>query len=230
MINPELSLEKLSQEYSQGHPFPHIVIDNFLDHNLASSIAEELETQNVNDWGFDPHVDQVNKWFTSDLSKLKRSTATTLQEFNSKNSLSFFERLTGVKELISDPSFIGGGIHVTTTGGRLGIHSDFNIHPIHKTHRRLNALLFLNRDWDPAWKGQLQLWTPDMKQCVKSIDPYFNRLVVFNVTDTSFHGVPETIVCPPNKRRISLALYYYTNDRPDHEKAPFHWALWQQPK
>lgn len=229
MINEFLDPEKMSKDYAVGNPFPHLVIDNFLKEEVALSIADELENQNVSDWGFDPHVDQVNKWFTSDLSRLQKSTRSALEWFNSHESLSFFEKLTGINSLIADPTYLGGGVHITTTGGRLGIHSDFNIHPNFGLHRRLNALLFLNRDWDPAWNGQLQLWTPDMKRCEKSIEPTFNRLVIFNVNDTSFHGVPEFITCPRDKKRISLALYYYTLDRPEHEKGPFHWALWQKP-
>lgn len=229
MINEFLDPEKMNADYSEGNPFPHIVIDNFLKEEIANSIAQELEGQDVSNWGFDPHVDQVNKWFTSDLSKLQKSTGSALEWFNSHQALSFFEKLTGITSLIADPTYLGGGVHITTTGGRLGIHSDFNIHPNFGLHRRLNALLFLNREWDSAWNGQLQLWTPDMKRCEKSIEPIFNRLVIFNVNDTSFHGVPEFITCPRDKRRISLALYYYTLDRPEHEKGPFHWALWQKP-
>lgn len=67
-----------------------------------------------------------------------------------------------------------------------------------------------------------------MSEPVKSIDPTFNRLVVFSVTDRAFHGVPAVIACPPDRRRISLALYYYTADRPDEEKGPFHWAACQR--
>ena len=90
-------------------------------------------------------------------------------------------------------------------------------------------MLFLNREWDSAWNGQLQLWDKDLTRCVRSVDPIFNRLVVFNVTDDSFHGVPDIINCPHDRRRLSLALYYYTDDRPDHEKGPFHWASWKTP-
>jgi Rps23 Pro-64 3,4-dihydroxylase Tpa1-like proline 4-hydroxylase len=94
-------------------------------------------------------------------------------------------------------------------------------------HRRVNALLFLNRGWDPQWKGQLELWAQNLSAPVVSIEPEFNRLVVFNITDDAYHGVPDRIVCPPDRRRLSLALYYYTADQPDEEKAPFHWADWK---
>jgi Rps23 Pro-64 3,4-dihydroxylase Tpa1-like proline 4-hydroxylase len=113
-------------------------------------------------------------------------------------------------------------------GGKLGVHADFNIHPETGMHRRVNALIFLNDGWDPSWRGQLQLWRRDLKGPEVSVDPVLNRLVAFTITDDAFHGVPHRIMCPPDRRRYSLALYYYTADRPEEEKAPFHWAAWQQ--
>ena len=229
MIRKDIDPLALATKYQQGEPFPHIVIDGFLDEEIATKLADELEVQNVDDWHFDPHSEQVNKWSMPELHRLPVTTSETLREFNDVSTLNFFEKLTGIGPLIPDDQYVGGGVHVTAPGGRLGIHADFNLHPTTGHHRRLNALLFLNRRWNPDWKGQLQLWDSGITRCVKSVDPLFNRLVIFTVTDNSFHGVPEKIDCPPGTRRLSLALYYYTEERPENEKAPFHWATWKQP-
>lgn len=226
--NSAIDLDIIEQ-YKKATPFPHAVIDNFLEEDLANLIFNELISINIDDWGHDPHSDQINKWFMSDLTRLPKFTAKTLSDFNSKPTLEFFEKLTGINNLIADNDYVGGGVHISSSGGRLGIHADFNLHPTYGTHRRLNALLFLNPMWRPEWNGQLQLWDADMKNCIKKIEPIFNRLVVFNVTDTAYHGVPDTIICPNNIKRFSLALYYYTEDRPDYEKSPFHWASWKTP-
>lgn len=229
-INEQYSnIEQLHEQYANGNPFPHIVIDDFLQKDIACTVATELKNVDLSDWDVDAHSEQVNKWWMNDLNKLPTYTAKALRWFNSKDCLQLLEKLTGINGLIADPMYLGGGVHITTSGGRLGIHSDFNIHPTYKIHRRLNALLFLNENWESDWHGQLQLWSTDMKYCVQKVEPSFNRLVVFNVNDTSFHGVPDTITCPNDKRRISLALYYYTLDRPENEKSDFHWALWQKP-
>lgn len=222
-------MHELHAKYVNNDPFPHIVIDNFLQASVAKSVLTELENQDISNWEHDPHSEQINKWSMPNLSRLPTFTSKTLQWFNTAECIQFFEKLTGITGLIADPQYLGGGVHVTVRGGKLGVHSDFNIHPQYKIHRRLNALLFLNEDWNPTWNGQLQLWSSDMKRCVHSIEPVFNRLVIFNVNDKSFHGVPETLCCPEGKRRISLALYYYTLDRPENEKSDFHWALWQKP-
>ena len=110
----------------------------------------------------------------------------------------------------SDPYFLGGGFHETLRGGCLGIHADFNIHQKMKLRRRVNVLVYLNEDWDPTYGGDLELWTRDMKQKAKSVSPLFNRCVIFNTDDDSWHGHPDALACPEGKSRKSLALYYYT--------------------
>jgi Rps23 Pro-64 3,4-dihydroxylase Tpa1-like proline 4-hydroxylase len=228
MINGNHDPNELHVRYAAAEPFPHIVIDDFLDSSVAESIATELEACDVDDWYRDDHPDQVLKRTMEDLDRIPSTTAEVLRFMNTDTALRFMSTLTGIHDLQSDPTYLGGGVHVSLPGGRLQVHADFNIHPNSGMHRRVNALLFLNRDWDPGWQGQLELWSKDLSSRAESIDPILNRLVVFTITDDAFHGVPETLDCPPDRKRFSLALYYYTKDRPEEEKAPFHWASWQR--
>ena len=80
-----------------------------------------------------------------------------------------------------------------------------------------NEIFFLNKDWDPSWEGNLELWKTDRSQCGASIAPIFNRLVVFNSFKYAYHGVPK-ILCPEDKKRVSIAMYYYTFE--DQENLP----------
>jgi Rps23 Pro-64 3,4-dihydroxylase Tpa1-like proline 4-hydroxylase len=217
----------LHELYRDAKPFPHAVIDGFLDPESAERTATELEAADIALWHCDDHQEQVNKLWMDRPEQLPQTAGEALRYMNSPEVCGFFSVLTGIPDLQADDAYLGGGVHVSTAGGRLGVHADFNLHPSTGMHRRVNALLFLNRDWDPAWHGQLELWSKDLTHPVVSLDPIFNRLVVFTITDDAFHGVPAPIACPPNRRRLSLALYYYTADRPDEEKAPFHWASWK---
>jgi len=92
-------------------------------------------------------------------------------------------------------------------------------------HRRVNILLYLNREWEDTWGGELELWNKDRTKCVKRVKPVFNRAVIFNITDTAYHGFPQPLKCPEYKKRFSLATYYYTPDRPEEEKSPAHSSL-----
>jgi hypothetical protein len=92
----------------------------------------------------------------------------------------------------------------------LSVHADFNVHSPLKVERRLNLLVYLNKDWKMKYGGALELWDREMKACAKKVEPLFNRCVVFSTNATSFHGHPDPVAHPQGKPRRSLALYYYT--------------------
>lgn len=129
---------------------------------------------------------------------------------NSQPFLSFLEEISGIDGLIPDPYFLGGGFHETLSGGNLGIHADFRVHKKLRVKRRLNLLIYLNKDWPESYGGALELWTKDMKSKAKEIYPLFNRCVLFSTDDTSFHGHPDPLRCPVDRSRKSIAIYYYT--------------------
>ena len=152
-----------------------------------------------------------------------------MSQFNSSTFVDFLERLTGITGIIPDPHFRGGGLHQILPGGFLKVHADFNKQQRLNLDRRLNVLLYLNKDWPESYGGHFELWNHEMTQCEKRALPLFNRLVVFSTTDFSYHGHPDPLTCPAGRSRKSLALYYYTNGRPPEEAEPeFHSTLFQQ--
>ena len=100
-------------------------------------------------------------------------------EFNSATFLQFLQRLTGLDALISDPYFFGGGLHQIEPGGFLKVHVDFSRHETLRVDRRLNVIVYLNRDWERAWGGALEFWDADMTHVVEHVLPVFNRCVIF---------------------------------------------------
>ena len=150
-----------------------------------------------------------------------------LYHLNSSTFLDFLSQITGIENLIADSYLWGGGMHQIEQGGKLAIHADFNRHPRYNLDRRLNALLYLNPNWQEDYGGHLELWDREMTGCVVRIAPLFNRLVVFATTDFSYHGHPDALTCPEGVTRKSLALYYYTNGRPAEEISASHSTLWQ---
>jgi hypothetical protein len=65
--------------------------------------------------------------------------------------------------------------------------------------------------------GRIELWDKDVKVCHQSFSPIFNRCVIFETTEISFHGV-TAVHCPPGISRKSFAAHYYTTE------APAHWT------
>jgi Rps23 Pro-64 3,4-dihydroxylase Tpa1-like proline 4-hydroxylase len=135
--------------------------------------------------------------------------------------MAFLEKLTGIAGLIPDPHLRGGGLHEIRQGGALGVHADFNFYKRLNLYRRLNLLIYLNANWAEEWGGHLELWDRTGKQCVQRVAPIFNRAVIFDTSNFSYHGHPHPLQCPPDRSRKSLALYYYTVEAPaDEDRAP----------
>jgi Rps23 Pro-64 3,4-dihydroxylase Tpa1-like proline 4-hydroxylase len=200
--------ESLSDKYRNAVPFPHIVIDDFLDASLLRAVLAEFPSS------------QDKAFFDRDQERLKfqyqpheaRSglVRNLFAELNSRAFLEFLQELTGIQGLISDPYYEGGGLHETKRGGHLGIHADFNVHGHMKVERRLNLLVYLNEDWQDSFGGALELWDKGMKECVVHVAPVFGRAVIFSTDLDSFHGHPDPLDCPPERSRRSIATYYYT--------------------
>jgi hypothetical protein len=132
-----------------------------------------------------------------------------------------------VDNLIPDPRFEGGGLHQIVRGGKLGVHADFNKHRDFGLDRRLNLLLYLNRDWREEYGGHLQLWDRDVARCEAKVLPVFNRVMIFGTTDFTFHGHPDPLTCPEGMTRKSLALYYFSNGRPAEEITGEHSTIFK---
>jgi Rps23 Pro-64 3,4-dihydroxylase Tpa1-like proline 4-hydroxylase len=116
-------------------------------------------------------------------------------------------------------------------GGLLDVHVDGNYHDATGLNRRINAILYLNPDWQAGWGGEFGLYDAQGDVCLKEVPPLFNRLVVFDSHDTSFHGLPAPLAFPPGKTRKSIILYYYTKDSRPKEQvvvAEPHSALWKK--
>lgn len=204
------------ETYQANLPFPHIVIDHAFDLDLVRRIEQEICS--FGDWdGEKSFFGSQKKRHCANLGKLPPTTRSLIDYMNGPAFLGILENLTGISGLIPDPYMFGGGVHSIARGGFLKIHADFNWHEKLQLHRRLNLLLYLNSDWDDAWGGLLELWDAEMQAKRLAISPVINRLVVFNTTDFSYHGHPEPLQCPEGRTRNSIALYYYSATRPEHE-------------
>ena len=231
------NIEDLRNKFLNASPFNFIIIDDFLDPLLIKEIELELRTLPPDDWhDKTTNFKYINNQGDSEVQSKKvalnireqipSKTNKVIDLFSSPEIIQFIETVTNIGDLQSDPQLLGGGVHKTTTNGHLSIHADFNIHPQLNKHRRVNALLYLNSNWKPEHQGELELWNKDMNSCAHKIEPISNRLVIFRITDDALHGSPNTWMGSLNYPRLSLAFYYYTDDRPENEKSAFHWANW----
>ena len=191
---------------------------------LLKDVVAEFEVMDRTPWH---HTERATerKYSTEDFQRFGPTTRSVMNQLNAAPFMAFLEKLTGIPGLIPDPHLRGGGLHEIRRGGALGVHADFNFYKRLNLFRRLNLLIYLNEDWAEEWGGHLELWDRTGKRCVQRIAPMFNRAVIFDTSNFSYHGHPQPLECPPDRSRKSLALYYYTVEAPADEDRTPHTTL-----
>ena len=215
-----LDAESLSSSYKIARPFPHIVMRDFISEVMLDGVAMEfpdlrsLGSSTVKRFDNSREV----KFASRGMAALSPHALILNSYLQSDLFLMWLNKLTGIEEpLISDPYLAGGGYHEIRQGGFLKVHADFNKHPKLDLDRRLNLLIYLNRNWRPEWGGELQLFDQTMERPIQAIQPEFNTAVIFSTTSFTFHGHPDPLACPLDKSRRSLAYYYFSTGRPESE-------------
>jgi Rps23 Pro-64 3,4-dihydroxylase Tpa1-like proline 4-hydroxylase len=202
------NFDSITNNYNNGLPFKNVIIDNFLIEEFAFSLEKSFD--NI-DWLKYRHVNE-NKYGNNGLN-LPPIILNLINELHSESFIGILEKVTGISDLIPDLNLESGGVHQSRKNGFLNIHTDFTTHPYNKKwKRRLNLLIYISHNWKDEYGGALEFWSSDVSTCIKKVDCKFNRCVIFNTTESSFHGLPTPIDCPEDVTRNSVALYYYTID------------------
>jgi Rps23 Pro-64 3,4-dihydroxylase Tpa1-like proline 4-hydroxylase len=207
----EEQAKRLHAQYVAASPYPHVVIDDFLDEAVADDVRREFaEVDDV--WKFYHHYNE-KKLAITDLERMPSHVAALLAEFESPRFVRFIEQLTGLTDLVPDPTLEGAGMHMIRRGGFLNIHNDFQTHTKSRTwSRQVNLILFLNRDWREEWGGHAEIWNADVTVREHALLPIFNRCLIFNTQAPAHHGHPDPLTCPEGEARKSIAVYYYRDE------------------
>lgn len=219
----------IARRFVRREPFRHVVIENFFSAEYADRLLADFPSfergnarNEAGELGNKSTVERVRELSPSyrELDELIKSAA----------FLALIGKLTGIDNLLYDPFYFGGGTHENREGQDLDPHVDFNRHPIENWHRRLNLIVYLNPEWQDAWGGSLEIHTDPRsdENKIELITPLFNRCVIFETTETSWHGFSR-IGLPESRKELSrrsIALYLYTNDRPADELACTHSTIY----
>lgn len=218
-------------DYKTRGPFPYAVFDGLFDPQLVAEINAEIDQQRfaLDDRDIADIEVKVRSNF-EDNEDMPPAIKRAFDVLNGGKFLGLVSELTGVAGLVSDPYFDGGGVNCINPGGTLAVHVDGTTHQRTGLCRRLNAILYLNEDWQDDWGGHYEQWEyldralPPLDdsqtwRCARKIRPSLNRLVIFTTNDQSWHGHPGRLACPDDRQRRSLISYFYTVDRPESDLA-----------
>ena len=214
----ELFTSSQKKKYLSADPFPNIELNDFFNQKFLEKVLKEFPDLE--------NLEKTNKYINNNEIKYANNQYDLFPEtikvfldfLNSPPFLKFIQNITSIKEnLVADKELNGGGLHEIKKGGVLKIHTDFNRHPTLDLDRRVNVLIYLNKNWKDEYGGHLELWDREMRECKKKIVPNFNKIVIFSTNDFSNHGHPNPVTCPNNYSRKSIALYYFSKGRPSEE-------------
>jgi Rps23 Pro-64 3,4-dihydroxylase Tpa1-like proline 4-hydroxylase len=218
-------LPEIKQDYQSKEPFKYVVFEEFFPPKVAEEIYQNYPKIENDKWDGTTYLDQKNK-FQKTIFEEDSMMDTVFKELNSQEFLNWLQDLTEMEdEILGDEDLFGGGLHQSIKGAFLNVHVDYNMHPKTRFHRRLNVLVYMNKDWKEEYEGHLELWDLSSDKNGKMLGKYapiFNRCVIFETNEISFHGHPTPLNTPENINRKSIATYYYTKTRPASEIAEEH--------
>ena len=219
-------MENTIQSYTD--PFPFWVIDNFLDDKLAKQLSNDFMPFYSPNWFSYNNPLEVkktcNNWYY-----FPPTTYHFMQYLNSEEFIESLQKLTGIEKLYPDMGLHGAGWHIHGNGGKLNVHFDYNLHPKVNLQRKINIIIYLSQDWDPAWGGNITFWShnPETNRPLEQkqkLDFKFNRAAIFDTSQNSWHGFNDPIQCPEGQYRKTIAMYYLVEPpegTPDRKRALF---------
>ena len=217
-------LSVIKSEYQSKQPFRYIMFDGFFHPDKAEEIYSAYPAIEYGTWNGITYIDQKHK-FQQTQFEAGSIMDRVFKELNSTEFTQWLQELTDFEDtILADEELFGGGLHQSINGAFLNVHVDYNKHPTTKFHRRLNVLVYMNKEWKDEYEGHLELWdlSQGKKDRIGKYAPLFNRCVIFETNEISFHGHPKPLNTPQGVNRKSIATYYYTQSRPENEIAEEH--------
>ena len=213
-VNPiytsDEAIHQLAQDFNNAKPYRHLIIDNFLKEDIANTLHDNFPSID----GLKKHYKGLNenKSEGANFDDFHESFRELRGEMMSQELWDWASKVLSIDNLFITDDKLGIGLHQGGDGSFLDIHIDFNIHVEKDVHRRANLLIYMNKDWLPEYGGDLEMWNADMTKCEKKVAPLFNRVVIFETNEISYHGYSK-VHLPEGLTRKSVYSYFYTEQR-----------------
>ncbi|HET6378305.1 MAG TPA: 2OG-Fe(II) oxygenase [Methylocella sp.] len=221
-------VSELAEAFRNNQPFPHLVFENLFSPALLELIYDEFDDLNSKDWRRLNTVNEVKRGSRPN-TRFGHATELYFSIIHSSKFVNFIQKVSGIEGLIPDVTLNNAGMHDIPTGGKFGVHIDFNKHWVTMLDNRLVFITYLNKDWLPEYGGTLELWRAEPRQCEVKVVPAFGRSVLFAHTDRSFHGHPDPVNAPDGRSRRSLAAYFYSNGGLAAGRTTYHTTIFATP-
>jgi hypothetical protein len=219
------SIDEIKASYKNAKPFPHVVFDDMFSAQSLDPLLAEIAEMQREQWtnvDRDPRERTVRMRSAAEVGTAGEHL---LGIVHSAAFLYLLSEITGVGPLLPDPYLQGAGFALMRRGDYFDVHADRNVAYDTGLTRRLAMIIFLNKSWKTEYNGQLELWSPDGKRREVSVEPLFNKTILFEVAYPNFHGVPAPLACPAERMRQSFIVYYHTAQIPEHPGVKPHTTI-----
>lgn len=205
------NLDYYKESYKNAKPFEYVIINNFFDDTYANSIYENFPLPSDNN-NWHRYCNPFENKYSLNNFENHPKIGELFELLSEDSFISNMRHITSITDLEKDPHLHGAGVHIYPNNGKLDMHLDYNIHPITKKERRLNLIIYMNKDWKEEYGGKIELYNTNMIKITEEM-PSFNTAIIFKTCDISYHGLPKPIKCPDDIFRKSIAIYYVSNPR-----------------
>jgi Rps23 Pro-64 3,4-dihydroxylase Tpa1-like proline 4-hydroxylase len=217
-------LSKKMRIQSIDSPYKIWIIDDFLDESVAEKINAEWPPNEDTHWfrgrqeiEGKKNILEHGMLAISTLENMPSYISEVVSYFHSDAFTELLKKYTGFTNLLSDTTMRWSGLRVMLPNSYQLIHSDARKNPFTGKNKKVTALYYLNKDYIAEDGGCLEIWNDSITECVHRIEPAYNRMVIFENSNTSYHGVPEV-----RKERRAITFSAVTEDSAeDRTKALF---------
>jgi len=206
------NIDKYASIYKNAEPFEYVIINDFFSEEYANQIYENLPNPLDKNKNWNHYNNPIEQKYAINNFDNYPKINDLYKELNKTNFINLLKEITKIDDLESDLYLHGAGIHAYPNKGKLDMHLDYNIHPISGKERRINLIIYMNKDWKEEYGGRIELYDIN-KNKIKEELPLFNTAIIFRTSDISYHGLPTPINCPDDKFRQSIAIYYVSEPR-----------------
>lgn len=204
----------LTTQWNASRPVRHFYLDDLIDPAWARQLSENF-----------PPIERMllrssireRKRVGIHVSEYDHSVGDALFAFQEPEVVEVVSRITGHRAAVADPTLYASGVSVMGAGDFLNPHIDNSHDGDRKRYRVLNLLFYVSPDWKLTNGGNLELWDEGVHSPTV-IESRFNRLVVMETNETSWHSVNQVRV---SQARRCVSNYYFS-EQPPGGKPHFH--------
>lgn len=219
------NFQQLNNQFVGTPPFPMIVLDNFLPKDTALNLEKEADS--IPDIYWNDFTRRGSYMRECNQMQFAPEAQNFVSQMHSSLGMEWLTSLTGIKDLLPDPYLTGAAYSKSYSGDCLKMHTDFNWNDKLKLHRMLSVIIYLNSHWEKEWGGELKFNDFYNDKTVQSVEPLFNRAIIWRYHKRGFHGFPEPLRCPSGESRKTFRLFFYVSEaNPKADDRPHRSLYW----